>query len=70
MTHVHGMIEHASHSNALGRDEQDLVGIQKAVPALEEKVFNLEGLLNVDTNLSGKERLQSRNETALVGRNE
>ena len=50
MTEVHQMMALASHANALGRDEQALVGIQKAVQALEEKVFHLEDQLDGETN--------------------
>jgi hypothetical protein len=64
MTGVHQMMAHASFANALGRDEQALVGIQKGVQALEEKVFHLEDQIDDETNPGRKQRLQIRLKTA------
>ena len=64
MTEVHQMMAHASFANALGRDEQALVGIQKGVQDLEEKVFHLEDQLDDETNPGRKHRLQLRHKTA------
>ena len=63
MAAVHEAIAVASHFNAIGRDQQALVGVRKEVHLLTERLYTLEDQLDEldeDTNPAKRERLKSR----------
>jgi hypothetical protein len=62
---IHQDMVRASESNAIGRDEQALCGINKTLQAMKNNVFQLEEHLEDETNSEGRvARLQSRLEEA------